>query len=253
LARIVQRNRIIIARNNLTRAFPKLTTVERDAILTENFVHLGASFVEMLRLDKYTEQELRERFTLIGREHIDAAMAHGRGGILLSAHIGFWEAGAYLIARTGYRPAFVAKPMRNQLIDVYFRRMREASGSSYIDSRKGARRILKTLQENRLVGVLIDQHAGKRQGIAVPFFGHTAWTTPIIAEMAMKYRVPVIPTFARRTGDDRHEVVVAPCFFLEGSGPDAVRANTARLNQVIEEAVRQNPGQWFWIHRRWRD
>jgi KDO2-lipid IV(A) lauroyltransferase len=143
--------------------------------------------------------------------------------------------------------------MRNLLVDSYFRRMRETSGSSYIDSRKGARRILKTLQENRLVGVLMDQHVRRRHGVEVPFFGHPASTTPIITEMAMKYQVPVIPAFVRRTEDDCHEVIIEPYFFLDGSGDDAVRENTARLNRIIEDAVRRNPAQWFWVHRRWRN
>lgn len=252
LARYLQPRRADLARRNLALALPELPADAREAILAANFVNLGANFVEMLRLDKVGADELARDYTMTGSEHIDAALAGGRGAILLTAHQGFWEAGAYLLARAGYRPAFVARPMRNQLVDAYFRRMREASGSSYIDSRHGARRILKALQDNRLVGVLMDQHARRSQGVAVPFFGRPAWTTPIIAEMAMKYRVPVVPAFARRTPDDRHEIVVQPALFLDGSGPDAVRANTARLNLIIEEAVRREPAQWFWVHRRWR-
>ena len=252
LARYCQPRRAAIARGNLATALPELAQADQATILAQTFVNLGANFVEMLRLDKITEKELRDRYTLIGKAHIDAALAHGRGAILLTGHLGFWEAGAYLLAQAGYRPAFVAKPMRNPLVDSYFRRMREASGSSYIDSRRGARRILKALQENRMVGVLMDQHAGKRQGIAVPFFDRPAWTTPIITEMAMKYQVPVIPAFARRTEDDCHEVTIQPHFFLEGNGNDSVRENTTRLNRIIEDAVRRDPAQWFWVHRRWR-
>lgn len=252
LSRRLQPRREAIARDNLARALPELTASQREAILAANFANLGTNFVEMLRLDQISETELARDYNLIGREHIDTALAEGRGAILLTAHQGFWEAGAYLLARAGYRPAFVAKPMRNPLVDSYFRRMREASGSSYIGSRHGARRILKALQDKRLVGVLMDQHAGKKQGIAVPFLGRPAWTTPIITEMAMKYHVPVVPAFARRTPDDRHEILVQPPLFLEGNGPEAVRANTARLNLIIEEAVRREPAQWFWVHRRWR-
>jgi KDO2-lipid IV(A) lauroyltransferase len=98
----------------------------------------------------------------------------------------------------------------------------------------------------------MDQHVRRRHGVEVPFFGRSAWTTPIITEMAMKYRVPVVPAFARRNENDCHEVIVEPHFFLEGSGNDAVGENTARLNRVIEDAVRRYPDQWFWVHRRWR-
>ena len=252
LARHCQLRRVAIARDNLANALPELSPAARETILADNFVNLGTNFVEMLRLDMITDEDLHNRYALTGKEHIDAALSHGRGAILLTGHLGFWEAGGYLLTRIGYRPAFVAKPMRNPLVDGYFRRMREASGSSYIDSRRGARRILRTLQENRLVGVLMDQHVRRQDGVEVLFFGRLAWTTPIITEMAMKYQVPVIPAFTWRTKDDCHEVIIQPYFFLEGRGNDAVRENTARLNRVIEEAVRRDPAQWFWVHRRWR-
>lgn len=252
LGRWIQPRRVTLARSNLQQAFPEKSPAEIDVILHQMYGHLGASFAEMLRLDRISPADLRDHYTLIGKEHLDAALACGRGGILLTGHLGFWEAGNVIFSRHGYPIAVVAKPMRNPLVDRYFRRMREAGGSYLIDSHKGARRILKALQSNHLVGVLMDQHAGKRQGIAVPFFGRPAWTTPIIAEMAMKYRVPVIPAFARRTADDCHQVIVEPHFFLEGSGSEAVRTNVARLNLIIEEAVRRNPSQWFWVHRRWR-
>jgi len=251
-ARHLQPRRVAIARDNLALALPELSDDEREAILVRNFSHLGASFMEMLRLDMITDDDLRNYFELHGKEHIEAALSHGRGAILLTGHLGYWEAAAYLMARAGFRPAFVAKPMRNPLVDAYFMKMRTSSGSSYIDSRKGARRILKALQENRLVGVLMDQNAGTPQGIAASFFGRPAWTTPIIAEMAMKYRVPVVPAFARRTTDDRHVATIEPYLFLEGSGAAAVLENTERLNGIIEAAVRRDPTQWFWFHRRWR-
>lgn len=253
LARWLQPGRVKLARNNLQHAFPEKTAAEIETIIRQMYAHLGAGFVEMLRLDLISPADLRNHYTLIGKEHLDAALALGRGGIILTGHLGFWEAGNVIFSGHGYAMAIVAKPMRNPLVDRYFRQMREAGGGCLIESHKGARRILKSLQKNHLVGVLMDQHAGKRQGIAVPFFGRTAWTTPIITEMAMKYQVPVIPAFAQRTADNVHQIVVGPHFFLEGSGSEAVRENTARLNLIIEEAVRRNPSQWFWVHRRWRN
>jgi KDO2-lipid IV(A) lauroyltransferase len=131
--------------------------------------------------------------------------------------------------------------------------MRKAAGSYIINSRKGARRILKALQQNHFVGILLDQHAGRRHGVLVPFFGRPAWTTPIVAEIAMKYRVPVIPAFAWWAPGNRYHMEISPAIHLEGDlTPENVTANTALLTRIIEDAVRRDPCQWFWVHRRWR-
>jgi KDO2-lipid IV(A) lauroyltransferase len=219
------------------------------------FFHLGAGFVEMLRLDLMkAAADLERDFVVNGEEHLCKALAEGRGCILLTGHLGFWEAGNFLFSARGYPIGVVAKPMRNPLIDRYFQRMREKAGGYIINSRKGARRILKALQQNHLVGILMDQHVSRRQGVAVPFFGQPASTTPIIAEIAMKYRVPVIPAFCLWQPDNRYRFEISPMILLEGElSRENIVANTALLTRFIEDAVRRYPDQWFWVHRRWRN
>jgi KDO2-lipid IV(A) lauroyltransferase len=254
LGRWLLPGRVRLARENLWHAFPELSDAERDAILKQMFTHLGAGFAEMLRLDlSKKETDLKRDCVVSGEEHLQAALAEGRGCILLTGHVGFWEAGNFIFSKLGYPIGVVAKPMRNPLTDSYFLRMREMAGGYIINSRKGARRILKALRQNHLVGILMDQHAGRSQGVQVPFFGRPAWTTPIIAELAMKYRIPIVPAFCWWLPDNRYHVDVAPMLLLEGElTPEKVLENTALLTGIIEAAVRRDPSQWFWVHRRWR-
>ncbi len=255
LSRWLMPRRRQLARDNLALAFPEKPDTERDAMLVEMFGHLGVGFAEMLRLDLlHSAGDIKRDCDLQGEEHLRKALAEGRGCILLTGHVGFWEAGNFIFSALGYPIGVVAKPMRNPLIDSYFLRMRETAGGYIINSRKGARRILKALQQNHLVGVLLDQHAGRQQGVQVPFFGRPAWTTPIIAEIAMKYRVPVVPAFAWWLPDHRYNLRIYPLFHLEGEAtPERITENTALLTRHIEEAVRRDPAQWFWVHRRWRE
>jgi KDO2-lipid IV(A) lauroyltransferase len=255
IGRLLLPGRVKLARTNLHLAFPEKSDAEIRSIIRQMFRYLGQGFVEMLRLDlSKSETELRRDFTVVGKEHLRTALAEGRGGILLTGHVGFWEAGNFIFAKLGYPLGVVAKPMRNPLTDRYFVRMREAAGSYTISSRHGARRILKALQQNHFVGILLDQHAGRRNGVRVPFFARHAWTTPVIAEIAMKFRVPIVPAFVRWEEGDRYRLEISPPFQLEGEqNPETVTANTALLTRIIEQAVRRDPAQWFWIHRRWRD
>lgn len=253
LGRRLQPKRARIAADNLRSAFPEMPAVERQKTINAVFGNLGVGLVEMLRLDLLDKQDLEKLFTIEGEEHIHAALAQGRGCILLTGHLGFWEAGSFAFPALGLPTAIVAKPMKNPFVDGYFRRLRESHGGYVIDSRKGARRIVKALQSNHLVGILMDQHTARKQAVRVPFFGRPAYTTPVITQMAKKYQVPVVPVFAYRNDDHTYRAKVYPPLLLDHDLSEAgIVAGTTLLTAKIEEAIRHDIGQWFWIHRRWK-
>ena len=255
LGRYLQPRRVRIARENLRHAFPEMPDTELEDLLKKIFNHLGVSFVDMLRLDLFSGQRDMDRyFTFEGVEHLHEALKLGRGGIMLSGHVGFWEAGAFFLPQLGIQAGFVAKPMRNPLVDAYLARMRASSGCYLINSRKGARRIIKALQQNHLVGILMDQHRSQREAVKVPFFGRPAYTTPIVAQIAMKRQTPIVPIFVYRKDDGRYTVRIEPMIILDAGAmteEDIVR-NTALLTECIEQGIRKDISQWFWVHRRWR-
>jgi KDO2-lipid IV(A) lauroyltransferase len=255
LGRLLQPKRVAIATDNLRRALPEVEASERDAMVRRVFRDLGVGFVEMMRLDMFNgSQDLERYFDIEGLEHIHEALALGKGCILLTGHIGFWEAGGYVFPVQGIPTGIVAKPIKNPLVDSFFHRLRQSYGGYVIDSRKGARRILKALQKNHMVGILMDQHASRSQAVKVPFFGRTAYTTPIIAQIAMKYQVPVVPAFCYRSEGDRYRIVIEPMRLLDREfSDDKVVEKTALLTRIIEHGVRRDPAQWFWVHRRWKE
>lgn len=251
---VLQKKRAKIAQDNLRHAFPEMSDEEREHITRAVFENLGLGFTEMIRLDMLKgKAEFEQLYTIEGEENIHKALADGHGGIILTGHVGFWEAGGIALPMLGFPIGVVAKAMRNPLVDAYFRRMRQSYGGYIIESRKGARKIVRALQQNHLVGILMDQHIKRTEAIQVPFFGRPAHTTPIISQIAMKYRVPIIPSFAYRTEGDRYLVRFGEPFYLEGDINDStIVANTALLTQIIEDGIRCDISQWFWIHRRWR-
>lgn len=241
-----------IALTNMARAFPGMSEDEVRQQVDAMFVHIGKSVMEMLRLDLLQESDIDKIFNPVGVENLREAYACGRGVILLSGHVGFWEVGTFLLPKLGFPADFVAKRMKNPTVDKYITRIREAAGGSCIDSKSGARSILRSLARNRGVAVLIDQHRRNTDGVAVPFFGRPAFTTTIISRLAMKYRIPVVPVFAYRTADDRYDFEIQPMLLLEDEPVASVEENTVLLTAIIEEAVRRDISQWLWIHRRWR-
>ncbi len=250
----VQKRRVGIARDNLQKAFPEMSSAEISTTISAMFKHQGISFIDMLRVDKYRgSQDLERYFEIADSQHLTEALELGRGCIVLSGHIGFWEAGAFFLPQLGFTAEVVAKPMRNPLIDAYFSRIRQANGNQVINSRKGARGILKSLQKNHAVCILLDQHLGGQGSVAVPFFGRPAHTTTIITQMATRYQIPIVTVFPYRQPDDTYLCHFDKMFLLEGDlSEENILANTTLLNQRIEAGIRHDISQWFWLHRRWR-
>lgn len=252
----VQPQRRSKARENLRRAFPEKNEEECRLLLRENFRQLGISAVEMLRLDLYRDpQTLKEFFTLTGIEHVQEALAGGHGCFLLTGHVGFWEAGSILMPQHGIPTDAIYKKMKNPYVEKRIMALRESAGARWIEKNHAARKILRSLKENRAVAVLIDQRVSPLEGVLVNFFNRPVIATPIIALMAIKQGAPIIPIFSWRRPDNHYEIIFAPMITFpqeENPAPATVIAATQLLTEKIEAAVRRAPEQWFWVHDRWR-
>jgi KDO2-lipid IV(A) lauroyltransferase len=243
------------ALENMRMAYPLMPEEELRNNVSEMFRHLGISGVEMLLLDTFkTKKDLEKYFSFHGLEHLREAYKLNKGVFLLSGHLGSWEVGTFFLPMLGCPADFVAKQMKNPFVGRYFNRLREAGGGRVLDAKHGARRIVKSLSENRAVAILLDQHTTPSVAVKVNFFGRPAYTTPIITQIAMKNGVPIVPCFTHRTKDNRYEIVFEPMILLApDTDREAVVRNTALLTSIIEDAVRRDITQWFWVHRRWRE
>lgn len=243
------------ARRNLAIAFPDLTRKQVRSLLRNHYRHIGINAIEMLRLPCLAKDadELSKLFTFEGLDHLHEAYAEGRGVLALTGHVGGWEMGTYFLPHLGFQTAFIAKAMRNPLIDHRITRLRQHYGGKVLETKRGARRILKALNDNFVVCVLPDQHMTPSQAVVVDFFGTPAYTTPVITEMAMKKNIPVVPMFCFRNPDNTYRVQIQkPIHFPNSAEQSDVIANTAALTAIIENAICLEPSQWFWVHRRWR-
>lgn len=254
LAWLLVAKRRQLAEENLQRAFPDLNPRRIRVLAAANFQHIGISAAETLRMDMFRRGsgDIDRYFEFSGLEHLRQAQQLGRGVILLSGHLGFWEAGFFTLPELGIEVDAVAKPLKNPLTDRYFTNIRESFGAGTLDSRHGARKILKSLQANRAVGILLDQHISPPGSVPTEFFGRKAYTTTAVSNLAMKYQIPVVPMFSHRLPDNRYLAWAEPMLLLPGKGEQAVQENTQLLTNIIETAVRKDVTQWFWMHKRWR-
>jgi KDO2-lipid IV(A) lauroyltransferase len=246
--------RVATTFENLQRAYPDHDTAWVRQQVRQVFEHLGISGVEMLRIDRFNSQaQIDKHFTFFGLEHLEKLKTEKTSAFILTAHIGFWESGTVVMPTLGFPLDFVTKTIRNPYIDRFFRRQRESTGGHCLDSKHGARRIIRALANKRLVCILLDQHISKKQAVIVNFFGRPAYATPIIPQIALKTKTPIIPSFVYRQADFSYRVVIEPpLIFAEEITPEAIQRCTQQLTDIVETAIRKQPDQWFWVHRRWR-
>jgi KDO2-lipid IV(A) lauroyltransferase len=243
-----------IVMTNLRLAFgDEKTGGELAHIRRECYRHLGLCLAEFMRLPNMSAGEIRTLAELRGREHIEAALAAGRGAILLTGHVGNWEIAGSRIAAEGRSVNVIARAQRDDEITDYIRRTREEMGMRVLHREVAVRNSLRALHRNELLGILLDQNAGE-DGVFVDFFGHLASTAPGAAAFALNTRAAVLPTFGWRRPDNTHTVEIgAPVPLIETGDREAdLVANTARYTKIIERRIRLHPEQWFWLHKRWK-
>jgi len=254
LARLALRRRRHVTLTNLAIAFPDLGADARRRLARDAWQHLGMTVVELARLLHRPLEATLEELTLEGLEHLHGVMhEHGRA-LILTAHLGNWEYLAAVPRLVGYPGAIVVRPLDSAVLDDQAVAMRRKTGVELIDKRGALRGVLEALRHGRLVAVLLDQNAARREGVFVPFFGRAASTSRSLALLALRTRTPIVPIFIRRTGVARHHVRVEPPLVPAASNEadETIVELTARCTRVIEAAIRRAPEQWLWAHDRWR-
>ncbi len=241
-----------VARRNLKAAFgwegPRVEAMARRV-----FRNIGKSLVEFLRLPALPAAEVRRLCTLEGMEHLRAALAAGRGAMIITAHYGSWELLAARLVVEGIPLSVVAREADDSAINTLVNRIREGCGYRVISRQSAPRGILEALRRNEVVAILMDQNT-TQGGQFVPFFGRTAATVTGPAVLALRTGAALLPGFSIRQRDDRHLGRLWPPVVPSRTGDLAadVLELTAHLTRLIEAQVRADPSQWLWIHDRWR-
>ena len=240
-----------VARENLARAFPTLSPGERERILAKHYRELGRVALEYPLIPRLAAASGGEGMAAVrGIEHIEAALAGGRGAIFLSGHFGNFELAAAWLAQR-FPIDLVVRPLSNPRVDAWLSDLRRRAGFGLIRADVGVRGVFESLRAGRAVAMLADQDA-RRHGVFVPFLGVPASTPVGPARVALATRAPIVMGFAVRREDGRHELEVEPPLVGDGRDADAARRLTARHTDRLTAWVRKHPEAWFWLHRRWK-
>ena len=237
---------------NLQIAYPEKTESEIAAILNTMWDNLGRVMAEYAHLDEISWNGPNPRIEVTGGEHFHAANARGKGMIFLSAHFANWETMPIVAREYGLKGAVIVRSANNPFVSKWLDDLRMRKGMpEQISKGQSLLRVFSLLRKGETILLLADQRAS--EGIRVPFFGRDAFTTPAPATIALKLGVPIVPVANRRLGGAKFHMRIYPPIDPPNSGdPERdVFLMTAAVNRFIEERVREAPGEWLWIHKRW--
>jgi len=243
-----------LARANLARAFPELSSAEIDSLVVRVFEHFGGLAAELLHSMGHRPQDALSRIETEGTETARAAFASGRGVLFLTAHLGNWEWAAVGTGALGIPTGVVARPLDNPLLEEPLTRLRTSTGNFVIAKRDAAREMLRALRKGGAIGILNDQHARPPDAVTAQFFGQPAATSSALAKLVDRTEALVVPAAAIRIAPARWRLTFEPALDVR-TLPEAERGVerlTARLNGTLEQMIRRHPEQWLWLHNRWR-
>jgi KDO2-lipid IV(A) lauroyltransferase len=201
------------------------------------------------------------RMAMVRVDNLDTllgAHALGKGVLILTGHFGNFEvatsAGLASFPQANGRFHFVRRPIRPEWLDRLVTRRFRKAGFGVLPKRGGLDAILERLAAGDLVVFPFDQHAQRKDGVQVEFFGHAAGTFRSLAVIALATGAPVVPAASWRERNGKHVLrFEAPVPVVEHADTnEAIRQTTREFNRALERLIVRRPEQWWWTHRRWK-
>jgi KDO2-lipid IV(A) lauroyltransferase len=253
---LIGRRHSAIVTRNLELAFPGKNSREISRLKKKIYRHFSTIFTQVITLFvKKKPEKILPPIIINNRRILDKILKLGKGVILFSAHFGNWELAPFIISREINKKTYnIARRMDNPLIEKKVTEFRKYMGSHIIYKKGSIKTILKELKRNQVIGMIIDQNTLPEEGVFVDFFSHKVCAIPSVAQIHLKWNIPIVPVFIH------YEPGQIVCDILEEVGfkkSDDFKKDVVDLTQIcntlIEEKIRQYPEQWFWFHNRWKN
>jgi len=245
-----------VAFEGLSHAFGKTKSpAEIKKIARDCFIYMAKSISE-LAFAIGRPGFIRLSSGIEGKEHLDQALAKGKGVILVSGHFGNFVLMLAKLSIDGYKTSVIMRPLKNRKIRSLFETDRAKLDINTIDSIPRTACVadtIKALRENRVLLIPLDQNFGTA-GVYVDFFGRKAATATGPVVLAQRTGSVILPCFMIRQKDDKHLIVFEPALELINGKDEAetIEKNIQRITNIIESYIRRYPQEWSWIHRRWK-
>ena len=238
-----------IARTNLKIAFPNADAAELKRLLSAQWNNTGRTFAEFPLTDRIRAFEVPSRVTVEG---LNIFLSHAPA-IIATGHFANWEVMAIVLTQSSSSVRITYRKINNPLIDRRVRKQREAYGTKFLvqkSAHRGGRELFEALRGGESIAIMNDQKFNT--GLKIPFFGVNAMTAQGTVRLSLKTGRPIVPMSVIRNKSTFHVRFYPPLEWDRvGQRQVDVTTGVKAVTRFIEDRIRENPAQWFWVHRRW--
>ncbi len=243
-----KRNRI--AYSNLKAAFEgEKSTGELRRITKSVYRNMGQTFAELASMTKADKRYIDKYVNIINFERAQKASSNPKGMILLSAHFGDWELATIASVIKGFPLYLLSRDQKMKRTGELLNVLRESKGNIVIRKGMDIKKIFRVLHEGKNLGILGDQNAGVH-GELIDFFGRPASTAVGPFRFAQKSGAWILPAFIHRVNGPYQDLILEP--IMEIGKNEDIALYMREYNRLLEKHIRANPGQWLWMHKRWK-
>jgi len=250
---LIWRQHYLQAVENMARILgPGPDPREVHRLVRNVFRNYAKYMVDLLRLPRQSFHELEQRLVVTGREHLEEALASGRGVVFVTGHIGNWDLAGALLASYGYPVNVIVETLQPKRWNDLVQEIRHVVGMRAIPLESGVRDILRALRGNEIIGILIDRPM-RENGVPVEFFDALTRVPSGAATLALRTGANVMAAAMVRHGD-RYVAHLSPVIRAEPSGDvvQDVQTLTQHIMDQLEQWIRQYPDQWFMFRDMWQ-
>ena len=235
--------------NKNLKIFKKdITSIEKNKILSSMWKNYGMTFVEYIFLDRMKKNS--SHIEIKGEEILKDIIEGKKQAIFISGHFANFELMSMEITKRNVKLATIYRPLNNFFLNplMEYLRKKYVCNNQIKKGIKGVREVMNYIKNGFSIALMIDQRVS--EGEKVNFFGQPAYTTTLPAQLALKYKLPIIPVFIQRDKNSK--------FTIEFQNEIDIHNYknkidlTLKLNEILESMIRKNPNQWIWTHNRWK-
>ena len=242
-----------VAEDNIAKTFPELRPKEIQSLALENFRRIGEAYACAIRTPGMDSKELLARIEFVGLEDLlqsgaeQLVVATGHfGGFDLLAHVqGHWP---------NWRLATTYRAQRFAPLNTALQRLRALTGVEFIERHNAVQAVSELFNKNKsILALFSDQHGGGK-GLWLPFLGRDCSCSPAPAVIALRYKALLTMAICYRTDLARWRIEVGPVVPThdEHGQERSLEDITLEIHRQYDIAVRRDPANWFWVHRRWK-
>ena len=220
-------------------------------ILKSSYRNIIYNIYEFVENQTLTLQEFEKKITVENENYILDAINNKRKIILITAHYGNWEYGNTFIPLKYAPTTMVGRPLNNRFLNKELNETRTRNRNEMLTKKDASRGLVKALKNDRMLGLVIDQH--NRTGVPIKFLGHKVKQTDSSSRLAIKFDAVVIPVFFTMTEFGKYTAkFYEPMEPKDFEGENQIVDFTQAQANVMEQHILENPGQWLWLHKRFK-